>query len=228
MCNHEEGSWLSLSVCRWKVTPLLSKVVALARLYPRLQNFFMHILGVRDADLADVIDELMEMAEQVEDVRITKDLLAEACRKNRQGDRAANALARMRESDLHLFPIETRDDGLALRSAKDDSWFIADTKRLQTLFAGEVPLLALEDDVFIKFRVLIPQMGLERRLLSKCVCKSTEKQGTSQFHQEFTHLLRSKAAHISRYAIDMNNHRTFAHSVTGLFNLTSENDWNVA
>lgn len=188
----------------------------------------MRILGVCDAELADAIDELMEVAEQAKDVHKTKALLAEVCKYNRQGDRAANALARMRESDLHLFPIETSNDSLDLRSAKDKSWFIADTKRLQALFTGKVPLLALEDSVFIRFRALTSQLGLQRRFLSKCVCNSTEKQGVSQFHQDFTHLLRSKATHIARYAVPVNNHGIFTHSVTGLFNQASENDWNVA
>lgn len=188
----------------------------------------MRNLGVCDADLADAIEELIEVAEQVKDVHKTKALLAEICKYNRHGDRAVNALARMRESDLHLFPIETSNDNLNLRSAKDKSWFIADTKRLQALFIGKIPLLALEDNVFIRFRALTSQLGLQRRFLSKCVCNSTEKQGVSQFHQDFTHLLRSKAAHIARYAVPVNNHETFTHSVTGLFNQASENDWNVA
>jgi len=171
--------------------------VALKLEYPRLETLFVVHLGVKDADVKDIVAHLIDLSYNVEHAPDLKDLVQVldkriACDVSNLQLRRRNI---QRLNKVAIFPVHRMT--LDLRTPLDGDWFIVDRKRFGECFEGRIWVLDIEGAAK-HLRSLIVHMKLESRFLSRHVVERTHTTGTSEHHPAMTNVLRSKAPFIDR------------------------------
>ncbi|KAK6431660.1 hypothetical protein LTR95_012179 [Oleoguttula sp. CCFEE 5521] len=191
------SGWNALHHYRWRSSALLSTVVPLSRRYENLRELFVGTLKIRDSDAADVVEELCNLANDVQHLTTMNKLLNQLCSFSPWSPLEVNALARLNDSNVAVFPVRSESGTLELRSAADTSWFIADRARLKNAFTGKLALLDIEKEQLVAMWPLLDNLGLQTRRLSYHAIEETEICAAVTFHDELTNLLRSKAHYVA-------------------------------
>ncbi|KAK3642797.1 hypothetical protein LTR56_010623 [Elasticomyces elasticus] len=194
------AKWVSSDSARWTAPSYLTNVHALRDFYPDLQTFFTTTLGVRDTNISDVVDRLLECSGQINHLPEIKSLLVCVSRllTPTKGKVKVNqtVIDRLILSQVNFLPVRTRSSEYELRSISDRSWFFADSSRLLEGFGGKVPLLDFDMVNSAALVPLIEALGLTERKLSKHIVEETEATGEQTLEPDLTDNLKAKAKFI--------------------------------
>ena len=113
------GSWTNLHDCRWTASSLLSNVVPLSGRYKNLRQLFVDTLNVLDADAADVVAQLCELAGEFQYLDTINGLLRELSSNVSITSRECDALTHLKRSNVAVFPVHSESGTIDLRSAAD-------------------------------------------------------------------------------------------------------------
>ncbi|KAI7162876.1 hypothetical protein KC349_g1754 [Hortaea werneckii] len=192
------GKWVSKTVCRWKSEACLSKLYDLKALYDGYVDLFHRTLSIKEANAADIIDEMEGLDTTSEATSKAIQLLVTLEKQMHVVDEIKVANERLSKG-VSIFPVQGKDGLISRRSLNDKSWFIADKSRLKKLFEGKVDLL-VEDDKLKECSNLMGRLKLDTRKLSKCVCEQMVLKGEQKVNQEFTDYVRVRAKYVALLA----------------------------
>ncbi|KAI7658189.1 hypothetical protein KC319_g9307, partial [Hortaea werneckii] len=195
------GKWVGKTVCRWKSDACLSKLYDLKALYDGYLELFHRTLSIKEANAADIIDEMEHLDATAEATSKAVDLLV-ALERHMHVVNEINVTKERLRKHVNVFPVQGKDGLISLRSLNDESWFIADADKpsLKKLFDRKVDLLALEDDKLRKCPNLRGRLELDRRALSKHIREETVLKGEKKLNQELTDYVRVRAKYVALLA----------------------------
>ena len=158
----------------------------------------MWYLGLKNASITDIVDQLIAYSGKSSEVQNIKSLLeALSTRLSRGSDHGS--INRLKTAAV--FPVRESENEVRLGTVEVKNWAIADRDRLQECFNGKIGLLDFpvkEAKEGGKIRKLLEQLQLLDRFLSEMVVESTLVGGSMEFEEELTHVLRGKAKFIAR------------------------------
>ena len=194
----DEPRWESVQNCVWSGPESFQHVPVLSRYYPDLALLFRSFLEIRDAQIGDVIEELLSLSGQVPRTHAIKDLLS-----------SLNSLLRARANEdsirrLHtaaVLPVRAASGELLLRTCESSAsdWFVADRERLQLCFLPNLDFLDFTVSDVKRLLPLLQQLGLQDRFLSQNVTEATLTQGELEQNHSAQYMIRSKAGFMSRF-----------------------------
>ncbi|GAB1739090.1 hypothetical protein NU219Hw_g3847t1 [Hortaea werneckii] len=193
------GKWVGKNVSRWKSEACLSKLYDLKALYDEYVELFHRTLSIKEANAADIIDEMEHLDATTEATSKAVQLLMALEKQMHVAGEIKVAKERLRKN-VNVFPVQGKDNLISRRSLNDNSWFIADNPRLKKLFEDKVDLLALEDDELRKCPNLMGRLELDTRALSKCIKEEMVLKGQKKLNQELTNYVRIRAKYVALLA----------------------------
>ena len=194
--NDSHGKWVNLASVRWHAPPCLSNFVALQDLYPSQLQLFVTTLNVGEATVSDIVDRLEQLSGHVTSLSDIKALLEYLNTKTTQKVFSQSIIDRLLRTDLRVIPVRT-GSVVTLRSAKDVTWFVADTTILRRSFEGKLALLDFDMINSASLKPLMDKLGLQDRWLSGLAVERTEASGEDSDQPALTEILKSKAGYIS-------------------------------
>ncbi|KAK6441727.1 hypothetical protein LTR95_002035 [Oleoguttula sp. CCFEE 5521] len=193
------STWRALCSCRWSGPTGLLSFELLSAAYPECEVLFTEILGVKDVESADIIDDIITLsaiAPQHSDPPLAamKNLLLTLCTfpfdasdlDERLDGLAHNAILPLRKSGLRK-----------LSKCTDSHWFIADRPRFTRCFEGRLWVLDFERKATAELQRLLARMNVTGRELSRHVSEDTITDGELALQPSLTMELRSKARYIA-------------------------------
>ncbi|KAI7373115.1 hypothetical protein KC336_g20473 [Hortaea werneckii] len=194
------GKWVGKTLCRWKSDACLSKLYDLKALYDGYVELFYRALSIKEANAADIIDEMESLDTTAEATSKAVQLLV-ALEKHMHVVDEINVATERLSKGVNIFPVQGKDGLISRRSLNDKSWFIADKPRLKKLFKDRVDLL-VEDDKLMACSNLMgrPKLQLHMRKLSKCVCEEMVLKGEKKLNQGLTDYVRVRAQYVALLA----------------------------
>ena len=197
--------WLTSAQCVWKGPPGLRCRTSIESLYHGLERFFCGALGVKNATLDMVLDDLADLAGKTSkhDIQDVKSLLLAIpqCNENRSGDSKIKTL-----KGLELFPVQSAIvDGEISLMPCTAHFYISDRQRLRDAFVGEIPMLDFEVSAVHDLNTLIDILQLHHKLLSTTVTETCTTFGDSELDESFTKDLSGKAVALIRYVIHVSH-----------------------
>ncbi|KAI7650502.1 hypothetical protein KC318_g16382, partial [Hortaea werneckii] len=190
------GKWVGKTVCRWKSDACLSKLYDVKAFYNDFVDLFHRTLSIKEANAADILDEMEHLDATTEATSKAVQLLMALEKQMHVAGEIKVAKERLRKN-VNIFPVQGKDDSISRRSLNDNSWFIADNPRLKKLFKDKVDLLALEDDKLRKCPNLMGRLELDTRALSKCIKEEMVLKGEKKLNQELTNYVRVRAKYVA-------------------------------
>ncbi|KAI9685068.1 MAG: hypothetical protein M1822_005460 [Bathelium mastoideum] len=198
--------WVTLNGCVWKAPRQLRSIPALEQHFPKLETLFVRYLGVQNASIANIVDELLRLEGQTSEVADIKGLLEalNACLTWGNDDPSIDRLRNAR-----VFPTRISTSEERLESCASDQWCIADRSSLRYSFVDELHLLNFDvkdTKVGGRLQPLLERINLVDRRLSGKVEEKTESGGLVELDKETTAELRYKAKYIARLLPRENRH----------------------
>ena len=173
-------------------------MTALERHYPKLETLFVKHLGVQNASIGNMVDELLKCKGQIPEVENIKGLL-EAINARLSMNYDDDSINRLH--DARVFPTCISTGAVQLHSCLDTDWFIADTDRLRGCFEDKLLVLDFptkDTKNTGRLEPLLKRLSLLDRRLSGVVKEKTLTTGTLDLEKNTTTSLRSKAKYIAR------------------------------
>ncbi|KAF5513004.1 hypothetical protein CGCA056_v012212 [Colletotrichum aenigma] len=201
---HPDQGWVTPKDCVWKSPAVLKHTRALCEVYPECDGLFPGRLGIKDAGMREVIQELetFKHSGQPEDTEVLKSvilLLSEYLQQRKSSNAANDAGLLEKIRNLKIFPVisDTRSSDqpsvVKLRSLADD-WYIADQSALRSAFLGRVEILdfdVLKD--IDKLFPLVKWLDIDRLLLSTAVKESSSTIGPAVLINNWSKSLQRRA-----------------------------------
>ena len=194
-------------------------ITALLGHYPGLETLFVKHLGVQNASIANIVDELVGYSGQASRMADIKGLL-QALNARLSQDIDHLSIDRLRGAKV--FPVQLSTKETRLENCRSAIWCIADRDSLRTCFQGKLYLLDFlvidvkEDG---KLEPLLKRLNLVDRRLSGRVKESTLKSGAIGLDDELTDILKSKAKYIARQ-VARSSHERLSNSAHRLVSKT--------
>lgn len=182
----------------WQAPECFTGVVSLAKLYNDVQELFTGPLEVYDVSASAIAEKLDAVEGQIEEIEGIKALLMALSTRLATSRDTLDYLESYRR--IRIFPVQRPDGGLDLVTADDDTWFIADDRRLENCFKGKVAIL---DYAFHELPHLVPLLrllGIVQKKLSSSVSEMRViPEGRSKPLPPLAEELQSKAEYLSLY-----------------------------
>lgn len=198
VCERDSLSWVALDKCMWEAPGSLLDITPLAKVYHEFEDLFTGTLGLESATAYDIAERLDLNADNIEKIENTRDLLISLSLLI-PGQETLGGFPIEQLRRIAIFPVRRVDGRLALGTADDDTWFIADNRRQQSLFQGKVALLDFTIQEISQLMPLFTLLGITRRTLTGSVVDDMVIPGTRKFLAELSADLRSKAKYIALY-----------------------------
>ncbi|KAF2475109.1 uncharacterized protein BDR25DRAFT_99983 [Lindgomyces ingoldianus] len=205
-------NWTVSTKVVWKGPKCLRKFPALAEVYPQLVQLFCNTLGLKDAEIEHLVNEISEIRASDQLPYITE--LFSELEKMIKDETPEYELGRL--TPRAVLPVQ---DGYMVASSAfrlvspnaGSQWYIPDRPHLESSFRGKVPLLAFPASEVSKLKRLIKLLHLESRKLGNCVTGTARTEGRILPFREWTDSLRAKADCILRLVPDttLNRRRIF-------------------
>ncbi|CZT44957.1 uncharacterized protein RSE6_05219 [Rhynchosporium secalis] len=195
--SHE---WVHITECRWKgpqlpavriqpsekgtdikipqsssYSPTYRHFRPVGELYPGNKQLFWQVLGVRNSNLRDLIDEATQF--RAGDSLMHVSAIFKAISKLMEADESKCFQVYAKRDLEKVFPVSKNwkndtDVVTEIKSMNEScEWFIADTAVLQTTFAGVVPLLDIKVGNLISMTTLLEELAKQHRAKRKEVIK---------------------------------------------------------
>ena len=190
---------MHISRCRWSSPACLESLFSLKERYPDQRQLFFQRLGIKNADIADVVEELRGLNGVTTKIETIKQLLLFLNGLLVEARYDENTLKELRTADMKVLPVQ--NVRTELRSCHDEDWFIADRKRLRDCFQGRIHIFDFDHADLGGLSCVLQKLKVQQRALSKCVFEETEAIGASTYNEVCTRQLQSKAVFISQYAM---------------------------
>jgi hypothetical protein len=198
----KDSTWLKPDKCLWKAKFPCLKTPVLSDIYPQCKELFRKTLGIEEAGVGTIIDELSPRPTEwgVEDVKrmlfALDTLLA---------DSELGKVHLLQLSGLDIFPISMKVPGAETRSSgivsKNGRFWIADRETQLRRFEDRLWLLDVPPSDVTKLGNVIEQLDLKQKLLSNAVVEERYIDGSYDGEPDLKHteLLRHKVPFILGY-----------------------------
>ncbi|KAL9088067.1 MAG: hypothetical protein Q9165_006408 [Trypethelium subeluteriae] len=190
--------WVKLSECVWQAPSQLQILTALWRRYPSLETLFVKNLGLKNASIADLVDQLVKYSGQIPQLENIKSLLDVLNTRLVHGF-DHESIDRLKIAAV--LPIRQSQTEVKLCTIAADGWFIADREGLKSCFAGKIGLLDFEVKVLReggRMEFLLKRLKLLERRLSVRVTEITSTAGSVVLEEELMDMFHSRARFIAR------------------------------
>ena len=186
--------------CVWEAPACLTRVIALERQYKDCKSLFCTLLGLKNATLEHVVDEILnpqsrdlnqQAAQQKQLLLVVNDFL----RRNV----SSGPIEKLMGKDV--IPVVKSAPGREMSDLVNYDrhiWYFTDRPSLHESFNEEIWLLDFPVDVVRKLSPLIKAMRLEEYRLSAAVVEETECNGDPILDQNRTIDLRARAQYFIR------------------------------
>ncbi|KAF6818305.1 hypothetical protein CSOJ01_01946 [Colletotrichum sojae] len=174
---HPTRGWVSPVECIWKSPSAFQTTTEMSKIYPALGGLFCGVLGIKDAGVVEVVQELEHLDKLPSDVQKPHLL-----KKDHQ------------DTQRVPHPADTAQE--TLRSLTDD-WYIADQPTLKKEFFGHVDILDFDVTEVEELEPLTKWLQLEKLCLSKAVTERKVVTGTSAYKPDWSRSLKRRADFIS-------------------------------
>ena len=175
-------------------------MVKLSRHYPNLRHLFCTCLGVKNADVYHVINELCSLEGAEINYERVKAIIFGI--NAHLGERVKiDELDLIDLKNKKVFPIYQTEHGTRVTKFcryKEDMWFIPDRESLVESFRGKVWLLDFTVFESKELEKFFESFDLTRRKLSRNVQERTVVDGDAVYNDEYTTIFRQKTEHILR------------------------------
>jgi len=189
---------MDLNDCVWSGPRCLKATPCLAMHYPEHEPLFHDTLRIGDCNIKTLVLEAQHIIPSDSIDHIAQIFVA----LNKYLDISMTGTSMLPLIGCNIFPVVTRkspsDFDFLCTAAETDLWFIADRIHLRESFESLVPLLAFDPIVIDKIGLLIHELGLGKRMLSKAAKGVSKTEGRVDFHPGYTKLLQRKARCIAR------------------------------
>lgn len=191
----EDSIWLKPDECLWKAKFPCLKVPVLSDIYPRCKELFQKTLGIKEASVGTIIDELSPRptewgAEDIKRMLFALDALL--------ADSEPGGAHLLQLSGLDIFPISMKVPGTETRDSKivskEERFWIADRETQFRRFEDRLWLLDVPRGDIPKLGNVIKQLGLGEKLLSSAVVEDRYIDGgdDGEVDDRYTKALRLK------------------------------------
>ncbi|XMA12910.1 hypothetical protein WAI453_005701 [Rhynchosporium graminicola] len=159
----EKGTDINLIPQSSSYSPTYRHFRPVGELYPGNKQLFWQVLGVRNSNLRDLIDEATQF--WAGDSLMHVSAIFKAISKLMEADESKCFQVYAKRDLEKVFPVSKNwkndtDVVTEIKSMNEScEWFIADTAVLQTTFAGVVPLLDIKVDDLISMTTLLEELG---------------------------------------------------------------------
>ncbi|KXH30602.1 hypothetical protein CNYM01_06505 [Colletotrichum nymphaeae SA-01] len=180
---HPRGGWVPLSACVWESPSCLQNTLALAEYYPKCANFFQRKLGVKNAGITQLVDELDRlhyMPDSSRDHPLLKEIILtlSAHSKQVQPGRESDDVLQGIVKFLKVFPVISTAKSLGespntVYKSIGEDWYIADRGVLRRTFIGK--------------------LSLDKKLLSKAVEQRTTYLGSPIYNRGWSNDIQKRA-----------------------------------
>ncbi|KAL1632852.1 hypothetical protein SLS56_003342 [Neofusicoccum ribis] len=192
----QNGSWHNSTDCIWRAPKCLGNSRSLQSFYRDHEKLFREILGIRNADIQDVVQKLHSTQMKAEDLEYLKPLLLQLNIYIKRGQTKSD-IKSLR--DAVIFPTRCGgDESVTLTSAADQSWFIADWSSFRKSFEGQISLLDFPPEQCLGLYPLFEALGMQQKLLSVSIKRKLHLKGDNIPSERFAQILRAKAVHLLR------------------------------
>lgn len=202
---HPTREWVSTDECIWKSPCAFQTTLEISKIYPALENFFCGVIGIKNAGVREVIEELERLnqlpshSEKSSLLKRTIMILNEYLA-SETPESSDNLRQRLRS--LQIFPVVTAaeqpaDMARATIRSLADVWYIADQPTLKKEFLGHVDILDFDITEIEELGPLTEWLQLEKLLLSKAVEERKVVTGVSVYRQDWSKALERRTGFIS-------------------------------
>ncbi len=177
----------------------MNKLHVLANRYRDCRSLFVTQLGLKNATVGDVVDELVALPISAP-LSTRKDLLKALNEYLQHGSGLSKNSIHLLKAN-RVIPVRDIADGggkLRVMSYSRSRWYFADRQSLRDCFEGKVPLVDFTIDEVRGMSALIKEVGLEKRLLSEAHVETTEIVGDPIRDPKRTSDLRERAEYLLR------------------------------
>lgn len=201
--------WVSHRNCVWDAPASLKQAIKASNWYSDCSNLFCNHLGVRAADICDVVFELCSLLifDQQEDVILRcQDILMTLVQFLSEGaELDANAVLQIQNAKV--FPVvevsvdcQTDDSETSgFRSISDQDWYIADRMTLGNAFKGRHNLLRFSTQTIQKLQPFFERLRCCDKYLSAAVKETIETRGDPVHDPVREHEICTRKRYISAY-----------------------------
>jgi len=189
-----QRKWVFLSNCVWKSLPCLQSVYSLHREYESCHVFFHQRLGLSNATIDHVVEELLDDADRRPTNQVRELLVAV----NNFLKRAFSLCSIDKLRGKRIIPVKTCSGKTCLMRYDKDLFYLADRPSLYEAFKGRLPLVDFTVDQVRDLSTLIDAMELRDFLLSQSVIEELHKVGIEVSDRQKTKDLRMRARYFTR------------------------------
>ncbi|MCJ1284832.1 hypothetical protein MMC26_004169 [Xylographa opegraphella] len=178
----DNASWIAMSACVWNAPLRLRSKIALSGIWPDCEKFFRLSLGVENATLDMIVEEIKRTSwgSDTSDVGMIKSLFTTLIRF------APDYGAEAKRAQIDGFSTGT--------------FFIADRHYLHESFTGKVPILDFSVGEVHKLHKIFDLLNLRNKYLSNVVEEDYNTSGSQELDHRLTTMFRSKANALARCA----------------------------
>ena len=189
--------WTSARNCVWLGPSSFRQTAVLSRYYSDYASLFVGYLGVKNARIGDVVEELLHVQNQVSQAAVIKELL-KSLNNFFESGATHNDIDRLRRAAI--IPIQNASGQVFLANCNDTfpAWFVPDRERLRFSFSGKLNFLDFTTKEIEQLSALLEHLGLQHRYLAQNVSETTLAQGELRPDFSAQYTLRSKAEFMSR------------------------------
>jgi len=182
-----QQQWYSPSSCLWATSTCISGKVAIASIYPGLQEFFVDRLGIQPPHVGMFVEELQRLAngDIAPPIQQVSDLIQEI------SSRAPTPEALNGLRDCNILPIKGIDGQVSLQHAAS-RFAIVDRLQYEDLFRGKIPMLDFGLEDIHKLQPFLSALGLEDRYMSLNI-KEKSMANSSTLDSILSRRMRAKA-----------------------------------
>jgi hypothetical protein len=198
----KDSIWLKPDECLWRAKFPCLKVPVLSDIYPRCKELFQKTLGIKEASVGTIINELSPQPterglEYIKRMLFALDALL--------ADSELGRAHLLQLSELDIFPISMKVPGMETRDSKivskKERFWIADRETLFGKFEDRLWLLDVPKGDITKLGNVIKQLDLKQKLLSNAVHeeRQIDEGDHGEDDEEYTKALRLKVPFFLRY-----------------------------
>jgi hypothetical protein len=190
--------WKKFTQCLWQAPSCLESVCSLSGMYSDCRTLFVDRLGLRNASLIDVVDELLNLSVLCSLER-RKELILML--NGYLGKNSSHLEQIQKMKGKHIIPVRKNSESgeeQKFVSFDEDGWYLADRPSLQESFSGMIWLSDFTIQEVRSLGPLIEAMGLRDQRLSQAVEEDTECIGDPIRDEEQTRALRQRASYLPR------------------------------
>lgn len=177
---------------------------SLDAIYPGHKRLFWEILGVREATLNDLVEEVkqFQIGDSLKQITTILHKMEKMMEEDSNVSRTSLQALRYSRAFPITNPKNREKESERVTTLKNVStvpeWFVADTAKLRTTFAGVVPLLDIKVDDQTQMDQVLTQLHMKPRFFSNAATSKPKVKGAIEFDQQLTDKIKSKVDFIVR------------------------------